>query len=271
VPRANRFYNNHARIISGGLTMYDQTPREELEDVQLEYEVAGTQNRWTRYATAVFISIIIVCAALAFLGRLFENDKIGESDYPIKDFTLAASALDVEPVDEWRTETGRGFSASLPERLRVATESETQDFTGMVVSMGDELFDTEVDFDEAMNEDNLMILVLDQSYLVGGINITIARLAGSGTESMSYYVKGISDQFKPLGATITDRSVYTLGGKEMGRIIIQMEVVGIGVSGVQFLRKDSRSVWAITGSAPSADFENWLPIFETVAREFEIN
>ena len=227
-----------------------------------EQSKSKTQN----YILAAIVSLIIVCVGLAFVANQINNnetpedtDQLEKSDYPVKPFASAAETLEIETINQWTVYPGEGFTITLPERLEIMSDDE---FQAMM---------------EAANyaqpdDSQFYLMALDADATLNGVNITLNSIKTTGGMTPDNYVTGTANEFEAAQYTVDDVSAYELGGNRVGRLIYSRPSTQAGsLTGVQFAFIQNRTIWVVTGTGVSAEFEDWLPIFEAIAREFEIN
>ncbi len=217
-------------------------------------EFPDPDRRSRNLSFAVVVSLILVCGGLFVITQLSQDDeKVGESDYPVKKYADAAQVLEIEALNEWNEVEESSFTIHLPRRLKPINEMET---TQIAV---------------AGSGPNLLLGAMDQDAPVSGINVMVMMMPGTGDMTPAKYVVGVAKEMKAGGYSIKDKSSYDLGGERVGRLVYEATgASGQRLSGVQFVFARNGTIWAIVGTGMTSVFDDWLPVFEVIAREFRI-
>jgi hypothetical protein len=209
-------------------------------------------NRSRNLVMAVVISLMIVCGGLTVIAQFINRDRIGKSNYPVKNFSSAMMLLGIEPPPQWEFFEGRDFTIYLPGRFELLSTAEqppTPDLHGGQVRM----------------------MARDTASFLFGTNIIVMSMAASADVTPGDYVWSTADLMKKGGYQIKDKSAYELDGRSIGRLIYETATpYGQRAAGIQFAYVEDGTLWVIVGTVAGSDLDNWLPVLQEIARRFEV-
>ncbi|MBI5960408.1 MAG: hypothetical protein HY866_16830 [Chloroflexi bacterium] len=220
------------------------------------------------YLITAVVSVVIIGLILYVASQTLSEDKHDtptpqpepSSSYNIKPFVIAANTLGIDAINTWNKVEQGDFTAVLPPRLKALSEDE----------LAARIRDQNVQIPDA----SILLMALDEKTDFNEVNVTITRILSTSSMTPEVYAEGVAAEFNENKYTIEDIFAYQLGSRRVGRVIysktFSTPVIG-PFSGVHFAYVQDNVIWVITGTALSADFDDWLPIFEVIAREFEIN
>jgi hypothetical protein len=220
------------------------------------------KTKTERYILAVVVSVIFVCLNLYVWAMMTGEDTnddddqtLERSDYPVKSYASADETLGIGPTSAWIDHAGSGFTLTLPQRLRPVDQA-TLD--GMLAG--------------SQTSQHVLMLAMDEDSTTNGVNVTVSRIPTDSTMTPDIYVSGVADEMRGAKFTVDDVAAYSLGRQRFGRLIYSQEssVVGL-ITGVQFAFVENGNIWVINGAGISEYFDDWLPVFQVIAREFELD
>lgn len=209
-------------------------------------------HRSRNVALAVVVSLVIVCGGLMVIAQFANYDKIGPSDYPVRDFSTAMMLLGIEPPRQWQPFETHDFTIYLPGRfepLSTAEQPPAPDLHGGQVRL----------------------MARDTASLLFGTNIILMSMAASSGVTPGKYVWNTAALMKKEGYQIKDKSAYQLDGRAVGRLIYETTTPGgQHATGMQFVYVEDGTLWVIVGTVSNSDLDNWLPVIQEIARRFEV-
>lgn len=209
-------------------------------------------NRIRNLVIAVVVSVVIVCMGLVVIAEFANRDRIGKSDYPVKNFADAIIELGIGPVPQWNRLNGNSFTIYLPGRFEPLSGS---------------MHPTPPD----LSGGQVLLIAADTDSILFGTNIMVMVLPAARGMTAGDYVRGTADEMKRGGYQIKDKSAYDLSGRSVGRLIYETTTFSAQLaSGVQFATIEDGTLWVIVGTVPSRDLNNWLPVIEEIMRKFEV-
>lgn len=203
----------------------------------------------------VVISFVIVCIALTIIAQIAKKEQY-PSGYKPMAFEAAAQMLGIEPVAEWQSIEGAGFSVALPARLQVLDDAQLQT---MVSGADDDVQGT------------IRVLAIDTQNTSFGRNLMLSAIPTTGSMTASKFVSGTAGEFKKGGYTIKDVTSYRAGDRRMGRLIYEGTTLFGQKTGMQIATIHDTTIWVVTGTVQSWELDVWVPVFEMIATTLELN
>jgi hypothetical protein len=209
-------------------------------------------NRSRNVAFAVVVSLVIVCGGLTVIAQLANYDRIGPSDYPVRNFSTAMMLLGIEPPPQWQPFEAHDFTIYLPGRFEPLSAAEQPPATDL-------------------HGGQVRLMARDTASLLFGTNIIVMSMAASSGVTPGKYVWNTAALMKKDGYRIKDKSAYQLDGRSVGRLIYETTTpYGQRAAGMQFAYVEDGTLWVIAGTVSSSDLDNWLPVLQEIARRFEV-
>ena len=172
----------------------------------------------------------------------------------------------------WSRLEGRGVELCLPGTWDGGSDDRLEKTLARLRSLGPEGEKMASQLESNLNS---IIFWAFNTHVVG-MNVLIANIPASGTVSqfMDEQCQLIPDHYKQIGGTAKclETSVISVGPfQDVGRLVIEETISGYDLKAIQYTFPQGNTFWLVYFTTPSAQYSEYLPIFETAITTLNID
>ncbi len=174
------------------------------------------------------------------------------------------------PIPGWKKFEGTGIELWLPEHFVGGDLSENLDrISEQIKSLGPEY---EPYIRPVLQNPSMFSLwAYDTEIGASGylVNMGVTTVKVPPLVSLDIYTDNSVKQF-PDTFNLLERDETTLNDRDARRLVIEMKLPNVTVKALMYILIDGNTVWMITYTTASDEFDRRLPVFEQSARTFNI-
>jgi hypothetical protein len=174
------------------------------------------------------------------------------------------------PIPGWEKFEGTGIEIWLPEHFVGGNISENLDLISeQIKSLGPEY---EPYLQQILQNPSMFSLWAYDSELGSSRYLTNIGITTDKVSSLVPIDTYTDESVSQLPDTfhLLERDRVTLNGRDARRLVVEMKLPGISAKALMYILVDGNTVWLITYTTASDEFDSRLPVFEQSANTFNI-